>query len=63
MSMPSTWMAAFAHVVEAVDQVDQRALARAAVAHQADHFARADVQVELADDGAAAVAKAHVLHA
>ncbi|KAF1061315.1 MAG: hypothetical protein GAK39_05778 [Variovorax sp.] len=49
-------------VVEAADQVDQRALARAAVAHQADHLAGLDAQVEVVDDGARAVAEAQPAH-
>ena len=46
-------------VIKAADQVHQRALARTAVAHQSNHLARADVQVQILDDGAAAVAKTH----
>ena len=49
---------AVAHVVEAADQVDQRALARAAGADQADHLAGPDRQVEAADHRAVAVAEA-----
>ena len=49
----------FGHVIKAADQIHQRALARAAVAHQANHFARADVQVQALDDGAAAIAEPH----
>ncbi len=48
------------HVVEAADQVHQRALARAAVADQADHLARRDLQVDAADDAPVAVAEPHV---
>ena len=44
-------------VVEAADQVDQRALARAAVPHQADHLARLDVEVYAAQHGTRAVAE------
>ncbi len=52
---------AFADVVKAAHQIDQRALARAAVSHQADHLAGTDVQTEFADDLAVAVAKADPL--
>jgi hypothetical protein len=38
---------ALGDVVEAADQVDQGALARAAVADQADHLAGLDVQVQM----------------
>ena len=51
---------AFGDVVEAADQVHQRALARAAVADQADHLAGLDRQVEVADHRAVAVAEADV---
>mmetsp|Transcript_21531 Transcript_21531/g.83650 ORF Transcript_21531/g.83650 Transcript_21531/m.83650 type:complete len:653 (-) Transcript_21531:1654-3612(-) len=44
------------------DVEGQRALARAAVAHQPHHLARADVQVQVADDRARAVAEMHPLH-
>jgi hypothetical protein len=57
MSTPSSG-SPFGHVVEAADQVDQGALARTAVAHQADHLARLDVQGDAAVDGAVAVAEA-----
>jgi hypothetical protein len=46
MSVPSTEDGALGHVVEAADQVHQRALARAAVTHQADHLAGRDLEVE-----------------
>ena len=55
--------AAFGHVVKAVDEVYQRGFARAAVADQADHFARADVQVELADDVVVAEILLNILEA
>src|SRR5690606_13060267 len=42
------------------DQIDQRAFARPAMSHQANHFAGGDVQVDAAQYGAIAVAKAHV---
>src|SRR5471032_2345291 len=50
---------AFGDVVEAADQVDQRALAGTRVADQADHFAGLDVERDAAVDGAVAVAEAH----
>ena len=53
---------AVGHVVETADQVDQRALARTAVTDQPDHLARLDHQVEVADDGAAAIAKTDPAH-
>ena len=46
MSTPSTRIAPSADVVEPADQVDQRALARAAGPDQADHLAGADRQVD-----------------
>ncbi len=60
MSTPSTSIGPFGHVVEAADQVDQRALARAAVADQADHLARGDiVRSSPRMTAAVAVAEAH----
>ena len=53
---------ALGHVVEAADQIHQRAFARAAVAHQADHLARRDVERDALVDLAVAVAEAHVAH-
>ena len=46
---------AFAEVVKAADQVHQRALAGTAVADQADHLARRDVQIQAAYHGTVAV--------
>ncbi|MNL00728.1 hypothetical protein D3C87_1211690 [compost metagenome] len=51
---------ALGHIVETADQVDQRALARAAVADQPDHLARPDRQVQATDHSTVAVAEAEV---
>ncbi len=51
----------FAHVVEPAGQVDQRALAGAAGADQADHLARLDRQVDPLEDPTVPVAEADVL--
>src|SRR5690606_36956711 len=48
---------AFGHIIEAADQVDQGALAGAAVSHQSDHFAGRDDQVEPLDDRTVAIAE------
>ena len=58
MSTPSTRIAPSADVVEPADQVDQRALAGAAGADQADHLAGPDRQVDAVQHLAAAVAEA-----
>ena len=52
---------AFGDVVEAADQVDQRGFAGTGMADQADHFARLDDQIDIAGDGAGAIAKAGLL--
>ncbi len=52
---------ALAHVIETADQVDQGALARAAVADQTDHFTRTNLQIQVLDHGAAAVAEGQVV--
>jgi hypothetical protein len=49
---------AFGDIVEAADQVDQRALAGTAVADQADHLAGLDDDVDVAGDAARPVAEA-----
>ena len=53
---------AFGGVVEAADQVHQRALARTRVADETDHLAGADVEVDVAQHGAVAVAEADLAH-
>ena len=51
---------ALGHVVKAANQVDQRALARAAVAHQANHLARCDFEVDAPVHRPVAIAKPHL---
>ena len=53
---------AFGQVVKAADQVDQRALARTTVAHQANHLPGLYIEVELANHRAVAIAKACIAH-
>src|SRR6266481_4403004 len=40
----------FLHLVETAEQIDSRALARAALADQADHFARCDTKAHAFED-------------
>ena len=51
-----------AQVVKAANQIDQRAFPRATVAHQTNHLARLNVEVELPYHGTVAVAKARIAH-
>ena len=51
---------AFGDVIEAADQVDQRTLAGAAMAHQADHFARLDSDADVTRHTAGTVAESDV---
>ena len=52
MFWPSIGHRATLDVVEAQQQVDDRALAGAGAADEADFLARPDVQAEVVDDGA-----------